>query len=344
MNENNKKRIEWIDTGKFISIFFVIMSHLECKTDILSEFYMPFFLVIFFFLSGYCYKDNRTFFEFVRVKIYQLLVPWFIFSNLNILLSMIISFKDDRNFKSELLWNLVQIRGHGDGMWFIAALFISFIPFYFLIKIKKNIMVLITVFIMSFLSMVYSCYMDPNFFPWKSSNLPWHIEYIFQAMLWMIIGYYFRLYLEKTFDNYCNVSTCIILWLIYSLFVYVPCFDFEIEILNIVWSYIKSALGLIAMLLLIKQLKNNRFINFVGRNTLAYFGMHWKVYAVLEMLMSHFIYNQYNAILNDVVLSSILAFIITFFVIVLLIIPTIFLNKYFPWMVGKRYLMTKDKG
>lgn len=85
-------------------------------------------------------------------KIKGLLVPWFIFSNLNIMLSMIMTFKGERNFLSEFAWNLLQIRGLGDGVWFVAALFVAFIPFYFFIKWKEPIKVMVIAFALSFAS------------------------------------------------------------------------------------------------------------------------------------------------------------------------------------------------
>ena len=85
------KRIEWVDIGKYICIMFVMLAHLECKTELLSIVYKPFVLTVFFFLSGYVYKQPTSFKEHIIKKIKGLLVPWFVFSNFNLILSSIIS-------------------------------------------------------------------------------------------------------------------------------------------------------------------------------------------------------------------------------------------------------------
>ena len=125
------KRIEWVDIGKYICIMFVMLAHLECKTELLSIVYKPFVLTVFFFLSGYVYKQPTSFKEHIIKKIKGLLVPWFVFSNFNIILSSIISLKANRNWKEEMLWNALQIRTFGDGMWFVAALFAALKSFTF---------------------------------------------------------------------------------------------------------------------------------------------------------------------------------------------------------------------
>lgn len=138
MNVGQIKRIEWIDTVKFICIFFVILSHLETNTPFLTTFYSPFFLTSFFFVSGYVYKPGRKFAKFLYKKIRQLFIPWLVFSVFDLLLSQVISFNTHKGFITELTWNFLQIRGKDDGVWFVACLFVAFIPFYFFIEWYEN--------------------------------------------------------------------------------------------------------------------------------------------------------------------------------------------------------------
>lgn len=128
------KRIEWVDVVKYICIIMVMLSHLETRTELWKNFYSPFFLSAFFFVSGYVYKVGDDFKGFIYRKTRQLLIPWLVFSIFDILLSQIISFNEHESILTELKWNFLQIRGRGDGVWFVAALFVTFIPFYFFIK------------------------------------------------------------------------------------------------------------------------------------------------------------------------------------------------------------------
>ena len=182
----NTKRIDWVDTVKYICIMFVMFSHLDANTNLMWTFCSPFFLSAFFFVSGYVYKQKGNFKSFIYNKIRQLFIPWLFFSVFNIILSHVLTFNYHSDLITELKWNFLQIRGCGDGIWFVAALFVAFIPFYFFIdrfeKASKSssgrtacIIAIISSWVPSVISVVYSYKMPSDIYPW-------HIEYIFQAM------------------------------------------------------------------------------------------------------------------------------------------------------------------
>lgn len=54
MGMERTKRIEWVDTVKYVCIIMVMLSHLESRTDIWSAFYTPFFFVCFFLCRRVC--------------------------------------------------------------------------------------------------------------------------------------------------------------------------------------------------------------------------------------------------------------------------------------------------
>ena len=129
-----KKRIEWVDTFKYVCIIMVMLSHLETRTEVWRAFYTPFFLTAFFFTAGYVYKPKGSFKEFMFKKFRQLFIPWLFFSVFDIVLSQMISFNAHESLLEELMRNFLQIRGQGDLIWFVAALFVAFVPFYFFIQ------------------------------------------------------------------------------------------------------------------------------------------------------------------------------------------------------------------
>lgn len=129
-----KKRIEWVDTVKYVCIIMVMLSHLETRTEVWRAFYIPFFLTAFFFTAGYVYKPKGSFKEFMFKKFRQLFIPWLFFSVFDIVLSQMISFNAHESLPEELMRNFLQIRGQGDLIWFVAALFVAFVPFYFFIQ------------------------------------------------------------------------------------------------------------------------------------------------------------------------------------------------------------------
>lgn len=101
-------------------------------------------------------------------------------------------------------------------------------------------------------------------------------------------------------------------------------------------SYIQSILGIIVMTGVCKSVKTNRYISFVGSNTLIYFALHGKVYAVMEEVLRNKLPGFYTACLNNVAASSVLAVLITVTMSFMLIIPAMLINRWFPWVLGRK--------
>ena len=328
-----KKRIEWVDIGKYICIMFVMLSHLESRTEALRLFYTPFFLTVFFFLSGYVYTETPTFKEHFIKKVNGLLIPWFILSNISIVMSAIMSFKSNHTFVKDFVWNLIQIRGMRDGMWFVAALFVAYIPFYFVIKMNnRNLAIMLSIFLL-IVSNIYTVLMPTDFFPWRKSALPWHIEFIFKAMIWMVLGYYYRNDFEKNTEKYNKWAVLAVSLVVYILLVYYV--NPESIALDKFLLYIKSCLGIIITIMICKRVKTNKYIAYVGANTLVFFAFHGKVFAVLEHILHVKAGVFYRACLNNTFYSSVLAFVITIILSFILIIPAYIINRWFPWMIGR---------
>lgn len=189
--EIEKTRIDWIDIGKGICILFVIISHLSIIPNRLRCFFIPWFLIGFYMLSGYVYKNNKNFMQLIIKKAKTLLIPWFFFSIIDII-QLVLFGKDSIPIYMRILYAIIQIKGLHETIWFLPSLFISFIPFYFFNRngiTKKNVLIQ---FVLCTLSVLYGMYINPNFIPWKSAALPWHMNICFIASFFMTIGYWLK--------------------------------------------------------------------------------------------------------------------------------------------------------
>lgn len=339
-----KQRIIWVDTAKYTCIMFVMLSHLESNTEFLSTLYTPFFLTVFFFVSGYVYNEKYTFSQFMYKKFRGLFIPWLVFSVFNILLSQIISFNNHGSLLTELGWNFLQVREHGDGVWFVAALFVAFIPFYFFIKWgnkrpdkRRNIVIAIS-FILSIISVAYTILMNPALLPWNSAALPWHIEYIFQAMFYMVLGYCFKTNYEIVFDKYNTKRNRIICWCVYLLMVYIPYYaDVQLPtFIGVAYQYVCQFVGIITVISICKVIKTNRYIEYVGRNTLIYFAIHGKVYSLIQTILKKFVGVIYGTILLNTLTSSLFSIMFALGLSLILIIPAYVINWWFPFVLGRK--------
>lgn len=333
--ETKHTRIEWVDMGKYICIMFVMLSHLESGSVVLDRFFNPFFLSMFFFLSGYVYKQPKSFREHFRKKVRTLLVPWFLFSVGSILLSCVTASVSMEEIGNRFIRCFLQIRGLEDENWFVAALFVTFLPFYFFIKWEKPVLTCILTFLLSVLSLWYCLNVPGEWFSWGRNALPWHLEYIFQAMVWMVLGYYFRSYGEEIFDRYNTLRNRVLLWALYLLAVYLPEYA-QGGVVGIVMSHVTSLLGVLAVMSVCKVARSCRYIRFVGANTLTYFALHGWVYAAVELALKGLAGEFYAACLGHPLASSVLAVAVTLVVSLILIVPAEIINRWFPWVLGRK--------
>lgn len=338
MDTSLKKRVVWLDNVKLICIFFVMVSHLECTPRIFRLFFTPFFLTAFFFASGYVYKDMSSFAELIKKKARALLIPWFWFGLFNIVTSQILTFNEHASLKEELIHNLLQVRGYGDRMWFIAALFMAHIPFYFLVKYCNRNKRLIISVIMFILTFVYSFFVDGSLFPWGTNNLPWHLEYIFVVNFFMVMGYEYKKLDESTLEKYDTNTNKVLLLCIYLFLVllnyYADYAQSDVFIISTVMTIAMQVSGVALCVEAGKLLLRNKFFSYVGMNTLIYYGLHGKVESIIETVLGKL--GIYNLLCNNAVIGIVGGIFIVIFVSFLLLIPTWIINRYLPFVTGKK--------
>lgn len=335
------KRIEWIDIVKFVCMICVMATHFSFNNHELRTLYYPFFLVLFYFCAGYCYRRKSSFREHFISKVKQLLIPWLVFSNLNIILSAIISFKEHDNVVVEILRNMLQIRGYGDILWFLSSLFVAYLFFYFVersIDDKKKANGYLLLFsVLYFVRELYVVYFDGSIFFWNRPDLPWRIDYIPNMLLYMLFGYYFKLYLEKQFDSINSVLFRIVGTVLYILIarVYIETRTFPREVAYIAIDYLKHIMGSLIVIAWCKKIKTNKYISFVGQNTLSYFCIHNKVITFVEVFLFTMMPSLKKILIENTFLGSIANIAGSLIISVILIIPTLFMIKFCPRLIGK---------
>lgn len=300
-------RIDWIDRMKAVCILVVMLVHLEAGQALPRRLYEPFFLNGFLFASGYVYRQE-AFTSFFRKKVRTLLVPWLVFSVGNLALSQLFSFQSHGNFWTELGWNLLQIRGRGDGVWFVAALFVSFFPFYALMgwqeRHKKAGWLPALAAILWGLGLLYEAGGNPP--------LPWHLEYVPQAVFFMVLGHLCR---ERKFSLWWTAAFGLLL----------------------LWGKtpepVNGIVGTLVLAGLCQKLPDSRFLSAIGQNTLVCFALHGKVMSLLEWSLGHI--GWYTAVLENPLLSVLLAVVLTAGMALILMIPAEIINRWLPWLLGR---------
>ena len=217
MNIDNKKTyFKQIDTLKGIAIFLVVLGHSIIKYPVdlhdnvacdflyrwLSSVHMP----LFFVVSGFCYSYRSTYQEFIKKKIKRLLIPYIVFSFIDILPRYLLSqFVNRPRGVGE---SLLKMALHGGEYWFLYVLFIIFLIYPFIDKlIGKNL------YIDSFLAvilLVYSAF-APEIDLFLFSKVVYYIAFF---MMGVVVK---RLYGNKVFDIFTDKSRIFVYWVLMSV-------------------------------------------------------------------------------------------------------------------------------
>lgn len=206
-------------------------------------------------------------------------------------------------------------------------------------------MAIILAWILSLVSILYTRLVPKSIFPWNTSSLPWHIEYMFQAMFYMVLGYLFRRNMETEFDKHNTPKLRVEALTVYLLFVFVPFFC-KIKmpiVVDILYQYLTSIIGIATLILIAKVVTPNKYINYVGQNTLIYFALHGKVYSIIQTLLKKFVGGFYAVVLNSVAISSVFCLMLSLILSVILIVPAYTINRWFPFIVGRKSITIEKR-
>lgn len=203
-----KKRKNWLDAAKGISVVFVMMSH-SCGFPVASKFFLCGFVSIFFFLSGYTYTPRSTFGESMSRKAKTLLIPYFFYGILSILALMLFTYfqggdgiEYGKNESLGLLYSRYSMcRGGGrfflkgglEPLWFLTCMFLSFIwvEIYVKTKTKYKFLLLMTYFLLTYV------------FTFSPILLPWSIDTSFIGAVLIILGYESRALIDEHKESAC---------------------------------------------------------------------------------------------------------------------------------------------
>lgn len=331
----NRQRIKWLDASRGLAFLMIIYSHIDFNSDALMRYFTPVYLTTFFFVSGYLFKEHHSFLYVLEQRTRTLLVPFLIFGFIMILMGQILTFHTPVSFPDAVKGLLYQ-NGQNQILWFIAALYVYSIAFYWIERWAKTPTVLLTVsFALFILNSLYIKAVGLH-------NVPWHVETMGFACFYMGVGKWYKekeRIMDKYIDNRWFVMGCLAVYIaIISAFKMWISYDGSEHVVD---ALVVTLSGLCVMIYLSKHLLNgSRFLLFVGANTLFYFAFHVKSTALLQEIVYK---TPLNSLTSTPVVSDLLAFTIVIISCLLLAVPALLVNRYCPWMLGKGFKLWKLK-
>lgn len=268
-----------IDVVKGVGIILMVIGHTDSPfTKVIYGFHMP----LFFIISGYLYNINKWnklgIKQLAEKRFRDYIIPYFILGAINLFLNAVSEFLN-MGFSIELLLSTIKhgfwiIYSYGSinkmpnctPLWFLPALFISYLYFYTIIKKNLRCQILLCICY----TILYRILI--NFI---TIQFPWHME---TALIGAVMMYFGMLLKKFNFIKRCSVS---IILLVMTIGLIGIKFNSRVDMNpNRVGNYILfwiGALGVsIGILYLgVKYLKNIKFLSFLGQNTILIIGFNY---------------------------------------------------------------------
>ena len=204
-------RREEFDILKGLGIVLMIMGHIDYG-DQFDTFIHSFHMPLFFLVSGFFMKESTVAFHvFLKSKIKALIIPYVLFSSFHFLLKLPLLIRNG-GLNDALLAAIFNINTNNfpiaGALWFLPALFNTFILFYFIQKIDNNYLRHLIVLLLS----ITGCYLH------RFIVLPWSID-ISLAMLFLFnLSFSTKNFItkSKSIHSLCAILFIIGLYLVLS--------------------------------------------------------------------------------------------------------------------------------
>lgn len=214
-------------------------------------------------------------------------------------------------------------------LWFIAALFVYSVFFYFVdAYCKTGLQLIVVAFILYFGNCVawYVFHID----------LPWHLNTVGFGCFYMALGKIYRRY-EPLIDSHIKWWMVLIVVIVYAVYIaYSGVYISSGGSAMMIDAAIITLIGLVLIITVSKKyLGSSRLLLFVGANSLLYFALHGKVYSLLQTVGKKVSPEVFMS--DDFWIKAAVAVGVVLLDALILIPPTILVNKYVPQILGRKF-------
>lgn len=334
--EDKAKRLHYIDVAKGILILMVVYGHYElmCRMcfgvtdmtvsllDSVEIVWVSFFMPAFFFITGFCSNFNRSFKSILFTGVKTLLIPAVIINYTYNGLEYVI-------WGESSVWIIKTITKSFifkcAGEWFIPSLFLARLIVWALIRIHSKI----TQTVWGIVLLIAGVYLYDYF-----DLLPeiWYFKHAMIVVLFMLAGYYMKTAsFSKRYEKLTILLYIILLAIIILSDTGVPYVTNRVCVT--MWQIpeliVLAISGIFAVLYISKVIGHNRALEYLGRNSLVIYLVHFIFYRLyLSVVIDLF---------NKSVFISTLLFVgvIVINVISCCALAWVLNTRYLKWILGK---------
>ena len=324
-----KDRLNYIDIARGLLILSMLLFHLPyiikrgvgydswalLNISDLTYLYVPFFMPAFFYISGYVTNFQKNCFLFVKSKVFKTLIP----ATLLTMVSHLIMFDFSIPFLKSHFWI------YGAGEWFIPCLVVGEICFLGVSRIKSSHLRIITSLFICVVGVVLSNY--------TTLTNVWYFENALVFLPFLLLG---DLCKKKIFS--ISFFVCMLGMYLFVLLLYYIIFNkmpfvmqsIQCELHEIPLMLLGGGAGTMALLGVSMFIRRCEWLEYIGRNTLLFYILHWN----LAIRVCGLIFNK---IVPHSIMIDIISYVICFLMVtvLLMIFAYLFNTKYLKWVLGR---------
>lgn len=337
-------RIKWLDSVRGLCMFAVFLSHLSSvHCPYYSYIYAPFFLVLFFFISGLLYKKDSLIQSLKRV-LRGLVVPYFLLSVIYVFFSLSFVRSISNHTVFSYLWEVFLRIIRGDLFWFITCMIVvqtvySFLQLVFSKLRINDIYLKITVTVLGLLSIFVIRRVE-------NGSLLWSIDTAVYALGWFALGDLCKTLPHNWFQGvkYRKILSVAVLLSYIAIVLLIDWNTLHIKydmgnnrFDNPAIQLALSLLGSFAICVIAQNFKLGYYLPLLGKHTLVGYCLHSSIGFGIVSLVFRVLHLDF---LGDYpyFYSVIFCYLVGWIVIGI----SVLLNKYLPLVVGKKLKTQKE--
>ena len=278
---------DWIDSAKGFAILLVIVGHVNGGVYglINLRFVYAIHLTTFFILSGYTLKPTFPTKAYIEKKLKRLMIPYIVTCCAIIVMDLINLVHFDHIMQADVLtfsvakdiirsffasgartdFTNINVGARIGAIWFLPAMFFALIITQFVLLSDNNYSIrffqAMLMFIMAYISARYI---------W----MPYSIQSALFAVIFILIGRFFR---ENNISLNLNCKQYLLLMILFLIgnhFGYAFMGYVDAWCPNLIFAPAVSVIGACLLIAFAKKVDKNRYINFLGKNSLNVLCMH----------------------------------------------------------------------
>jgi fucose 4-O-acetylase-like acetyltransferase len=358
-----QKRIDWVDKAKFFGIFWIAFGHTTYfSPEILIKYAYSFHLALFWFVAGFVFNpkfDMTPHQVFVR-NIRRYIIPYFFFGILIYIYSMVILTSHKPVFLTYFT-NLLIVKENQftTPLWFLPAIFFVSTLYDYVLRCSMKKYIIFVIFIscicigvqIEAISSSLKLFDNTQLF-WIRAIRSYGILFfwgIAAGFIWFGLGYFFKSskFLNSLLNNFIGIKKYKILFLLFVLFLNVVLFLLidEFDLFHGLFfsdflGYFVTISGIAFWLYVSNITKTNRFMLYLGKNTLTVFTLHEAIFYFFqktnEFLFYHFGFPDFFITSKSLFIEKCISgFGLTAISLFFSIFVIWILNKCFPMFLGQ---------